>query len=84
MTCRKNGTSVASAVGARVVNTRLAFGQGVLRADIRDLAKTENGGTPPEVAPIDPVFGTYVSVPETRIGGGILQTAWTRMPRFHD
>ncbi|MBF9060275.1 hypothetical protein HKCCSP123_13900 [Rhodobacterales bacterium HKCCSP123] len=78
-----NGTSVASAVGARIVNNRLAFGQGVLRDDIWNLAGMDNGGTPPDSAPIDPVFETYTTVPKTRIGGGILQTAWTRMPRFH-
>jgi len=78
-----NGTSAASAMLARKVNTRIHEGGGVTRADIEALAATEDGRAIPAVAPIERPFGTYNPVPpKTRIGSGCLDLPWTRLPRI--
>ncbi len=78
-----NGTSVSSAVVAHIVGERLAAGQPVTRASIRNLASVDDGRNIPPSAPIHPLFQTYdPTPPETRIGSGCLTSGWTRLPRF--
>ncbi len=80
-----NGTSVSSAVTAHIVGDRITAGQPVTRADIMDLAETDDDRTIPPSAPINPLFETYdPTPPETRIGSGCLTSGWTRMPRFEE